>query len=205
MSNIMETRAPTQSLPIIFRLKQRMRPWRNGIFERTATTINVWLSERTKSWLLFWNSNRQFALAANCLDRLARFFKTRCRQTDLESGGELSPARFFAPFRPRNPGNHVAGKGKKRTMDLSKASPRELAIELGKRSAGSGMPPTKTLAALVKAGLDQKTRAKVTKNEKELAALIRRATDSFWQREAAIDWQRVLPGNRQKDLHQGRA
>jgi hypothetical protein len=86
-------------------------------------------------------------------------------------------------------GSHVAGKGKKRTMDLSKASPRELAIELGKRSAGSGMPPTKTLAALVKAGLDKKTRAKVTKNEKELAALIRRATDSFWQHEAAIDWQ----------------
>jgi hypothetical protein len=39
MSNIMETRAPTQSLPITFRLKQRMRPWRNGIFERTATTF----------------------------------------------------------------------------------------------------------------------------------------------------------------------
>jgi len=74
-------------------------------------------------------------------------------------------------------------------MDLSKASPHELAIELGKRSAGFGMSPTKTLAALVKAGLDKKTRAKVTKNEKELAALIRRATDSFWQHEAAIDWQ----------------
>jgi hypothetical protein len=74
-------------------------------------------------------------------------------------------------------------------MDLSKASPRELAIELGKRSAGFGMSPTKTLAALVKAGLDKKTRAKVTKNEKELAALIRRATDSFWQHEVAIDWQ----------------
>jgi hypothetical protein len=114
------------------------------------------------------------------------FFKTRCRQTDLESGEELSPARFFAPFRARNPGNHVAGKGKKRTMDLSKASHRELAIELGKRSDTT---TTKTLAALVKAGLDKKTRAKVTKNEKELAALIRRATDSFWQHEAAIDWQ----------------
>jgi len=74
-------------------------------------------------------------------------------------------------------------------MDLSKASPRELAIELGKRSAGSGMDTTKTLAALMKAGLDKKTRAKVTKNEKELTALIRRATDSFWQHEAAIDWQ----------------
>jgi hypothetical protein len=74
-------------------------------------------------------------------------------------------------------------------MDLSKASPRELAIELGKRSAGSGMDTTKTLAALMKAGLDKKTRAKVTKNEKVLATLIRRATDSFWQHEAAIDWQ----------------
>jgi hypothetical protein len=74
-------------------------------------------------------------------------------------------------------------------MDLSKASPRDLAIELGKRSAGFGMSPAKTLAAFVKDGLDKKTRAKVTQNEKELAALIRRATDSFWQHEAAIDWQ----------------
>jgi hypothetical protein len=99
------------------------------------------------------------------------FFKTRCRQPDPQS------------WKPRS------GKRKERTMDLSKASPRELAIELGKRSAGSGMDTTKTLAALMKAGLDKKTRAKVTKNEKELTALIRRATDSFWQHEAAIDWQ----------------
>src|SRR6266567_3466852 len=102
-------------------------------------------------------TSRRFALAANYLDRLARFF-----QNSMPSNGSRIRRRTF---------------------------PRELAIELGKRSAGSGMHPTKTLAALVKAGLDKKTREKVTKNEKELAVLIRRATDSFWQHEAAIDWQ----------------
>jgi hypothetical protein len=121
---------------------------------------------------------------------LARFFQNSIPSTCHQPAINL-PSTCHQPAvnRTRNAGNHVAGKGKKRTMDLSKASPRELAIELGKRSASSGMDTTKTLAALMKAGLDKKTRAKVTKNEKELAALIRRATDSFWQHEAAIDWQ----------------
>jgi hypothetical protein len=48
----------------------------------------------------FIDSNLRFALAANWLDRLARFFKTWFRQTDSNQAEEISPARFFASSGP---------------------------------------------------------------------------------------------------------
>jgi len=38
--------------------------------------------------------------SANWLDKLARFFKTRRRQTDLNQAEDISPARFFASSGP---------------------------------------------------------------------------------------------------------
>jgi hypothetical protein len=50
-------------------------------------TENVSLCVPMKSWLRLWNSNRQLGVAANRLDKLARFFQTRRRLNGSESGG----------------------------------------------------------------------------------------------------------------------
>jgi hypothetical protein len=62
--------APQPSIP---------RVERSGLRTRIAATESALLCMPMKSSARLWNWNLRFALAANCLDRLARFFQTRRR------------------------------------------------------------------------------------------------------------------------------
>jgi hypothetical protein len=60
------------------------QPWilkveRSGLLTRIATMDSGSLRERMKGCLRLWNSNLRSSLAADCLYKRARFFKTRYR------------------------------------------------------------------------------------------------------------------------------
>jgi hypothetical protein len=66
-----------------------------------------------KSYLRFWNSERLFALAANCFDRLASLLPNSASLKPILNQAEEFPARFFASSGPAILQLKRSGKGKK--------------------------------------------------------------------------------------------
>src|SRR6266436_4013729 len=68
--------------------------------------------------------HQRITAAANCLDKLARFSADSASLNRFESGGGLSPARFFACSRPAVPKITITGKERKNhePMDSAKKS-----------------------------------------------------------------------------------
>src|SRR4029077_12109216 len=94
-----------------------LRGERSGLSTRIAGTESVSLCVRMRSGLRFWNSNVRFAPAANCLDKLARFSADSASLNGFESGGGLSPARFFACSRPAVRKINHSGKGERKNHE----------------------------------------------------------------------------------------